>query len=342
MVWAIWTVIGLLLAQQSYVIRLATGGGAPAVWWRLVVYSVAGAWLWAAVTPGIVHLTRRFPLHGRQLLTSVWVHVLAALALNVIDAAATELRAPIVGNRSTSIGMLAARLIFSNLTLYVGVAGVATAMDFARLYRERAVAAAELAAQLSRAQLRALQSQLRPHFLFNTLNTIAEQLHTDPAGADRMIMRLGALLRASLSFSEQHEIPLREELRTLADYLEIMSVRHRDRLTICITPGAGTEEALVPAMVLQPLVENAIHHGVEPSERPTRVTIRSARDGGRLVLTVEDDGEGLPNSGMREGIGIGNTRERLRQLHGDAAQLTVKGRDGGGVRCEVVMPYRSA
>jgi LytS/YehU family sensor histidine kinase len=235
--------------------------------------------------------------------------------------------------------MLWIDVLFTNVTLYLGTAGLATAMDFARMYRERALAAAELSSQLSQAQLRALQSQLRPHFLFNTLNAVAEQVHVDPGGADRMVMRLSALLRASLHFSERHEIRLREEIATLAHYLDIMEVRHRGRLTVIIDVPDAIEGALVPAMVLQPIVENAISHGAEPSDHPTVVSVHATRAGDSLVLTVCDDGAGLSGP-LREGVGLRNTRERLRQLYGAAQRLTVEPRAEGGVRSEIVLPLR--
>ena len=152
------------------------------------------------------------------------MHLATFTALNLLDSWLTLLVVPALPGPNSTLSLVFARSFLWNLTCYVAIVGVVYSLDFSRLYRERAIASAELSARLSQAQLRALQSQLRPHFLFNTLNAVAEQVYTDPAAADRMIMRLGALLRASLSTTDTHEIPLRDELGTLDHYFEIMKL----------------------------------------------------------------------------------------------------------------------
>jgi LytS/YehU family sensor histidine kinase len=206
------------------------------------------------------------------------------------------------------------------------------------MYRERAVAEAELSAELSTARLRMLESQLRPHFLFNTLNTIAEQVHSNPQGADDMILRLAALLRASLHLTEGHEVPLRDELATVTNYLAIVRARYEDRLRVHIDVANDLGGILVPAMVLQPLVENALQHGVEPVDRVTTVSITAVQRDGSLIITVADDGAGLANGVVADGVGLRNTRGRLEHLYGDAAGLVLRPREDGGVVSEVTLP----
>jgi two-component system, LytTR family, sensor kinase len=337
--WGTWTLIGLLLTSQSWYIRTTLGAPAPVR--PLLAQSLAGSYLWALYTPGIVWLARRYGVHGRRALPHLLLHLATFTALNLLDAQLTLLIVPLLPGPNSTLSLVFARAFLWNLTCYVAIVGVVYSLDFSRLYRERAIASAELSARLSQAQLRALQSQLRPHFLFNTLNAVAEQVYTDPAAADRMIMRLGALLRASLSTSDTHEIPLRDELGTLDHYFEIMKIRHRDRLRVAVRVEPGAEQALVPAMVLQPLVENALQHGMEPSERATSIEVRAELRRDRLVLSVIDDGLGLEDGPLREGIGLRNTRERLQQLYGDRQRLLVAPRSGGGVSCVIEMPYRT-
>jgi LytS/YehU family sensor histidine kinase len=183
-----------------------------------------------------------------------------------------------------------------------------------------------------------LESQLRPHFLFNTLNTIAEQVHSNPQGADDMILRLAALLRASLHLTEGHEVPLRDELATVTNYLAIVRARYEDRLRVHIDVAPDLGGILVPAMVLQPLVENALQHGVEPVDGVTTVSIMAVRRHGSLIITVADDGAGLANGDVADGVGLRNTRGRLEHLYGSAARLVLRAREDGGVVSEVTLP----
>jgi LytS/YehU family sensor histidine kinase len=201
-----------------------------------------------------------------------------------------------------------------------------------------------LEAELARSQLDALRSQLRPHFLFNTLNAISTLTVEDPEKARRMLLRLGSLLRRSLD-EEQHEVSLEQELGFLLEYLEIQRVRFGDRLVVQVEIDPAASPARVPVLFLQPLVENAIEHG--GSDRPggTSIVVRASRHDGTLRLTVEDDGAGpgtVPSP--VEGIGLRNTRERLRKLYGDRASLALRPArpdqpGAGGARVEITIPF---
>jgi len=225
---------------------------------------------------------------------------------------------------------------------YVALVGLAHAGVFYRRYREREQQAALLESRLNQARLRALQTQLQPHFLFNTLNGIATLLRRDPAKAEEMLLSLSDLLRISLSSSDRQEIPLREEMDFLGRYLAIQRMRFGDRLRVTEAIEPSALDCLVPALLLQPLVENAIRHGLEPAGKPGELRIAGARDGEWLRLTVEDDGVGLqPGDSGRAGVGLANVRERLAALHGAAHEFSIAERPGGGVVVTIKLPAQS-
>jgi sensor histidine kinase YesM len=233
-----------------------------------------------------------------------------------------------------------------DLMVYIVVLGAGLARNYivrnkARLDEARRLQAeaAELNAQLADARLNALRTQLNPHFLFNTLNAISTLVEQDPRGVRRMIARLGDLLRHTLEGDEQ-EIPLARELEMLRQYLDIMEVRFQDKLEVSIETEASLDDALVPNLVLQPLVENAFRHGVALMQTVGRVAVRAVRDDGDLVLTVRDNGRG-PAKEVRDGVGLANTRARLTQLYGARQRLALTVAEGGGALVEVRLPYHT-
>src|SRR5438445_3924709 len=185
--------------------------------------------------------------------------------------------------------------------------------------------------------------QLNRHFLFNTLHSISSLMHQDVEAADRMITRLSDLLRAALEGAETQEVPLRKELNLLQLYLAIEQIRFGSRLTVKMDVAADTLEAQVPNLILQPLVENAIRHGIEPRARPGLIELRAWRHDGALAMVLSDDGAGLGENGaIKEGIGLSNTRARLRQLYGPDHRFALVRGEHGGVRVEIDIPFREA
>ena len=230
-----------------------------------------------------------------------------------------------------------------NLLIYWVVVSVSHAFDYYRKYQEREVRASELEKHLAQAKLQALQMQLNPHFLFNTLHAISSLMHKDVEAADRMIARLSELLRAALESTDTQEVTLQEELDFLGRYLEIEQTRFGNRLTVRMAIAPETRCAQVPNLVLQPLVENAIRHGIEPHAKPGEIELRARRDDGRLVLQVQDNGAGLPaHRPPEEGVGLSNTRARLQQLYGHAHQLEFSNVPEGGLLVSVTIPWRLA
>jgi LytS/YehU family sensor histidine kinase len=201
--------------------------------------------------------------------------------------------------------------------------------------------ASELEKRLAQARLQSLQSQMNPHFLFNTLHSISALMHKDVEAADRMVMKLSDLLRLALANTDTHEVPLKQELDFLDRYLEIEKTRFRERLSVEREFDPETLNARVPNLVLQPLVENAIRHGVERHARPGRIILRARKENGSLRLEVQDNGDGIqPGTKNREGIGLSNTRSRLEQLYGRDQRFELQNVPSGGLLARVIIPFQ--
>jgi two-component system LytT family sensor kinase len=240
-----------------------------------------------------------------------------------------------------------------DLMVYFAVVAAGFARDYFRRYQSRReeaarlqAQAAELHAQLAEARLAALRTQLDPHFLFNTLHAISTLVERDPRGVRRMIARLSELLRSSLEEGNEQEVPLEKELALLNRYLEIMQIRFQGRLEVDIRVDGAVMDALVPTLILQPLVENAVKHGVSKVAGTGMIEIRAYRDEeDRLVLRVRDNGPGLEvgdDSPREEGVGLANTRARLEQLYGPDQSFALRpALDGVGLIAEVMLPYHT-
>jgi signal transduction histidine kinase len=335
-----WTAVALATTELQYAAQPQGGTEAFA---RLLRMAFASCWLWALYTPAILALARRFRIDRGSWPRTVPLHFAAAAAATFLDVALMREIAPYLNAGApvlrTPIYVMFLRQFFLYSLCYFVIAALAHARYYASLSYERDLRAVQLEAQLSAARLTALQGQLRPHFLFNTLNMIAEQVHTDPAGADAMLTRLGVLLRSSFTESDRERVPLRRELELLESYVEIMRARFRGRLTFELDIEPATLDALVPRFMLQPLVENAIKHGVEPREEGGRVTVVARRRGESLDLEVRDNGDGLA-AAIREGTGVRNTRERLLHLYGNGRQrFALTPATGGGTIASVMIPF---
>jgi LytS/YehU family sensor histidine kinase len=242
-------------------------------------------------------------------------------------------------------GELSSLFLF-DFFVYWAVLGAGYAFDYRERYRERESAASELKAQLAQARLEALKVQLHPHFLFNTLHAISGLVRGgERQSAVNMIAGLSELLRRALDSADEQEVPLREEVKFVELYLDIQKVRFSDRLTVRMDVAPEALDALVPNLVLQPLVENAVRHGVSPAETPGLIVVSAYRAGRMLHVEVADDGPGL-QSGWRmeesEGIGLANTVERLKRLYGSEHRFELRNGEGRGVTASVVIPFREA
>ncbi len=341
-----WTLIGLSFASQFYLSSFKSGR--PVSWGQAVGWSLGDWYVWALLSLPILQLARRFRFDAPRWLRHAGIHLAASAVFSLVyillRALLGQLQSRLSGVAVTfgeAFDPLVAKTFHFNLLIYWVIVSVGHAFSYYREYQERALRATELEKRLAQARLQALQMQLNPHFLFNTLNAISSLMHKDVASADRMITRLADLLRHALDRTEAHEVPLREELALLERYLEIEKIRFGPRLTVRMEIEPAVLDALVPSLVLQPLVENAIKHGIERKARPGRIELRARERGGSLGIEVRDNGPGLPDDQpLHEGIGISNTRARLQQLYGAAHRFELKTVPEGGLLVEVTMPLR--
>lgn len=235
--------------------------------------------------------------------------------------------------------------IFTRTMEYWVLMGVLTALENARLRRTEHEQLLVLRHELQVTQMNALKKQLQPHFLFNTLNTVSALMDENVNDARRVLSRLGQLLRITLEKTQRDKVPLERELDHVAHYLGIEAMRFRDRLTVDYKVPKDLDDHLVPSMVLQPLVENAIKHGLDATTAGVTITVNAHRHGDRLFLTVADNGKGTSdvlNAMENGGIGLRNVRERLRLLYGDTATFLVRSTAGAGFQVELALPIERA
>ena len=338
---AAWTALALLATTQS-ALSLAYRGQ-PVRWAQLLAWGLLDWYTCALFIPPLLWLVRRTPLERATWPTRLPIYLAATLAFAVAKYALTvPLQRALFGAQRTLGGALAGNLI-SEAMIFWAVVGVLHAVEFYRRFQEREAQALALRAQLSESQLDALRAQLHPHFLFNALNAATTLVHRDANAADAVLTQLGELLRHALRSDARHETTLREELGFLDQYLSIMRTRFGDQLTVQRHVPSELDGALVPTFVLQPLVENALEHGVRRLDGPGCVEIEASREGDGLVLSVRDNGSGEPD-GAREGLGIGlaNTRARLAALYGERAELRLTPRTSGGMEAALRLPLRFA
>lgn len=350
--WAIificWTAFALFLTSQSYLIQARYAG--HIAWKGTLIACVIWSYSWNIVTPFILLLSNRFPLLRGKLVRAICLHVFAGTFFFIIvtaifiigrrlflDPVPVE-RAQIESFRSLVIGELHA-----GLAVYFVVVGINQSIDYYRRYRDRELQASSLEARLVTSQLDALRMQLHPHFLFNTLNSISVLMRRDVEGADRMLLQLSNLLRTTLARNAAHEIKLQQELEILERYLEIEQIRFQDRLTVRIHIDPAVLDSLVPQLFFQPLVENAIRHGIADLEIGGIIDIRAERQNGLVRLQVRDNGPGLPaaQDNLIEGVGLSNTRARLDYLYGSESTLEVSNAEDGGLIVMAALPFHT-
>ena len=342
-----WTLCGLFFGVQTYLINLHVFGQ-ELPWTRAIPWSLSYWYTWAALAPLVLWLTKRYRFDRNSWLRALSVHLPASIVLAVVHLILIILLnqvARVFSGTPFQFGEKF-RFIFAmhfhwNVLTYWTIVAFLQTLDYYRKYRERELRASQMEAQLARAELQALRVQLHPHFLFNALNSISALMYSDVDAADSMLTRLSALLRSRLADSSAQEVPLGEELESLEKYLDIERIRFADRLKVRTTIPPDTVNALVPNLVLQPLVENAIRHGIAQREAAGLIEINALRENGSLHLEVRDNGPGFSHQLSSSGIGLSNTRERLRCLYGEAQSLELRNAAGGGAVVEVIIPYNS-
>jgi two-component system LytT family sensor kinase len=350
--WAAAAGFWLFVAAMStaQVVFLAQTPGQRVDLRRAMVWQNAYFIAWIPFTIGVWHLTRGWlPERFGGWLRLLMAHVPLAAAVALAHTVVVALLSHAFANRNLSIWesfvMQVRGQLNAQLLIYTAIAGTGAAMTLYERYQDRQVAAARLPAELAAARLQALRGHLQPHFLFNSLHSIAALARAgDTAGVVRLTAGLSDLLRYLLDAGDRHA-SLREELQIVERYLEIQRTRFTDRLEVTVDVAPDVADARVPLLIVQPLVENAVRHGLSPRVREGSLIVRAVRDNGRTRIDVEDTGVGLPPGWTLHGAtgtGLRNLASRLEAEFGGAAALDVRPREGGGVRATVTLPYAAS
>jgi sensor histidine kinase YesM len=329
--------VGLVFSSQLHLFAARAGGRMS--WQDALLWELPRWILWAFLAPVIMRLARKYPLYRPVTARSLVFHLLFGCAMSLLH-------------------LILFVVIFHQLRLWLGNEGrlfdtfqFAFALDFhvgvavywllvlLRQYSDTENRVARLQAELTQAQLQALKMQLHPHFLFNTLNSISSFLRTDVETADEMIGQLGDFLRLTLQNPGSGEIVLEKELEFLKRYLAIEQLRFQDRLQTQFEIDADTLPALVPNLILQPVVENAVRHGISQRAGTGKIRITARRRNGQLQILISDNGPGLPEH-IQEGIGLTATRDRLRRMYGIQGSLDLANQSEGGVVATLAIPFR--
>lgn len=352
-----WTVLALFYSSQALAQKVAMRDPTP--WWHYLATWLIGLYVCAILMLGVLWLGRRFQIQRKNWLRRTALHLCFSFCFSLADLLIVAAILPRVGlmpavfkDFRSTFGFLLVIDFHGAVIGYWTMLACQAGFRYYREYQRREqealrleLQASELKTQLARAQLSALKMQLQPHFLFNTLNAITVLVRQGKADfAEEMLGRLSDLLRCVLEDVEAHEVPLRREFEYLRLYLSIQQVRFQDRLKIDISVDPETLDAAVPQMALQPIVENAIRHGVGRLSSAGRIDITASLVEGNLIIKIEDDGPGFSHehSSSNTGIGLANTRARLSQLYEDRAQLLTDNRDTGGASVTLLIPFHRA
>jgi len=347
-----WTIVGLLFTVREIVVASVHGGH---VNWVIVGVIELVYWnVWAACTPLVVALAKRFPLTGQRFVSHIAIHTVTSFMMAPLGSVTAyfvsrgllellfRMTDPGALRLLSTFTVSVLSMSFTGILTYWLVVGLYQSVHFYQAAMERQTIAAQLETQLSHAELENLKSQLHPHFLFNSLHTIGVLMQEDVEAASHLLVSLGDLLRMALERRE-NEITLRSELEFVGKYLEIEQTRFHDRLKVRMDVPPDLLGVYVPSLVLQPLVENAIKHGISVDSAAGRLEIAAQRNNGRVSLRVRDDGPGLaPGSRLRFGVGLTNVQSRLKQLYGEESSLELTRGDGRGCEAIITIPLRSS
>jgi two-component system LytT family sensor kinase len=346
-----WRFVVLATLILTCLVTIATMGWGETTPFGIVHHRQMITWgVWLALAPVIILVARRSPFGEGSPIRWLGRHLLYGATFSLVSIAIIALlRTVFGGSVAAAVGPVTAATVAptvaADLLRYSLIAVSYQAVTYHRMARAREAQAARLRVDLAEAKLANLEGKLHPHFLFNTLNSIAALVREDPRSAETMIEQLGELLRASLETNPLRMVPLDEELRLTEQYLAIQRVRFQERLRTAIEASQAARHAQVPPLLLQPLVENAIRHGISPRESGGSVTVSAAVEDESLVITVEDDGVGIgaaPTERAGGGLGLRSVRSRLSHLYGDGHRYEVTARSPSGTRIMIRIPYRTA
>ena len=334
--------IGLFLGAIYGVHLHFMGDEGKPIPWAWAFADHGAFWVaWGLLSGPIAWLVYRFPIGGKR--RNIFYHLAASAVISPVHSAACFLAVFAVAHKNSSMQTFVLYGYLRGMVYYWLIAAGIHALDYYRQYEERALAASQLETQLAQTKLHLLKTQLHPHFLFNTLNSISALLHEDVELADLMIERLGDFLRLTLDHSTAQEVTLREELEFLNCYLSIEQIRLQERLVTLIDVEPYALDACVPSLILQPIVENAVRHGIAPRASAGRLEIQARHHRSSLLLTVRDDGPGLGpavNGKAGKGMGLAITRARLERLYGNRHRFELVNAPEGGLLVTLEIPFQ--
>ncbi|MEP7042588.1 MAG: histidine kinase [Dokdonella sp.] len=340
---ALWSAVVVLFALQWFVHDAMQGEPWPMI--DYLRWSMIEWYTWAALAPIVFRVTERYPIESLLRWSSLRVHALASTGVTflaiTIGATISHLTEP--GTLGEQFGQFFGKHVAMGYLTYGALVAIWQAMHFYREKTRREIEASKLVAELAQSRLQVLKTQLQPHFLFNTLHATVTLLEEDPAAAEDMLLRLSELLRAFLEDYDGQEIPLQRELELLELYLGIQRTRFKDRLTTQVYVSPETLDCAVPSLILQPLVENAIRHGIGKHVGADTIEVECRREGDTLCLDVRNRNSVLEFAApphQRRGIGLSNTQLRLRELYGERAEIRLDAMWPKGVACRVRLPFR--
>ena len=349
LVWGIWTFIGIVFTLQGYFTSYRSEK--PVSFLDSLYLQMTWSYLWALATPLVLFAASRLPIERNNWVRSSLLHIPISIVLSGIVTALGHVFVWLYWGwsmgRPFSFERMA-RFVVANFSegigIYLLIALMSYAFSYYRRYREGQLRTLQLEAQLSQAQLQALKMQLQPHFLFNTLHSISALLNKDPESARKMITRLGDFLRLTLENSGSQEITLQQEMEFLSCYLEIERIRFQNRLVTRLDVAQQTLAAKVPNLILQPIVENAIRHGIAPRSTPGLIEIEAKQRNGTLRIQVRDNGPGLSKHRtsdilFKKGLGLANTETRLERLYGAAHLFDLSNNPDGGLIVTLEIPF---
>ena len=343
-IFAFWTFLGLSFAGQFFI--ASSQLNRPVSWQQALSHSLADWYVFALLSILPIFLGRRYGFGERSWWRHILLHAGASLLFSLAYVTVRTLAAMILAGLpppNSFVGTFRPLLFKTwhfNMLIYWVILTAYHALDFYGKYEERHNRSLQLEKSLTEARLQALQMQLNPHFLYNTLHAISALMYRDVDAADRMISQLSDLLRYALASTSQQEVPLQQELAFLKNYLKIEQTRFGDRLQTRFEIEPGTEDLLVPTLILQPIVENSIRHGIERHPGPGSILVRATRTGDRLTLITRDSGPGANHLPFRKGVGLTNTTERLEQLHPHDHTFTMEKSADSGLEVRLTLPCR--
>jgi len=350
-IFACWTFVALIFAFTYYFQGHLSRKSIPFA--QFLSWQIASCYGWFAITPIILWVTKRFLPEGKEFYRNLVILIICAFLVIAVQLGINAYILPLLGfptnrtfaNYFEAYKFMAMSIFPLSAMLYLMTTGAIFISIYYQKYRERELINSQLEGSLTKARLQVLQMQLRPHFLFNTHNAISQLIHKDPDAAERVLNNLSDLLRKSLEKFEESEIPLQRELEFVEKYLEIEKIRFGERLSVDMKIDPETNDALVPNMLLQPLIENSIKHGISPLINGGKIEIVARREDGFLVLKVADNGVGIAeheSNKLSTGIGLVNTKSRLLHLYKGKHKFEIYSEDQKGFLVRINIPFKKA